>query len=419
MHVLVRGGAGAIERRGRQRLRRRRGGPGRARDRQRPARAARARRGGRRAPGGRAARERRLARRGVDPLRRGGRGEGRGLTGAAGGPNVGPAPSAGGRTDVRRCGDADRAIAGRARRVRCREWPRSTPGSARWARAWSTTPSSSSARGRPRRSASAVRVRGADHELADEGYGVRSARRRRAAPATTTGSCSTASALPDPAIALAARGAARAVARASTRARSRGPTPASAPRRCATPCSTSCTSARSRAEGTFDGRDPAPRRRCAELGVTAVELMPVAEFPGRHGWGYDGVYLSRRALGLRRPARPAAPRRRRPRRGPRRDPRRRLQPRRRLAASRRSRPSARTSPSATRRLGQGDQLRRRATPTRVREWVLQSAEGWVRDFHVDGLRLDAIHAILDDERPSTSLARARRARARARTAARW
>jgi len=31
----------------------------------------------------------------------------------------------------------------------------------------------------------------------------------------------------------------------------------------------------------------------------------------------------------------------------------------------------------------------------VREWVLQSAVGWVRDFHVDGLRLDAIHAIGD------------------------
>jgi maltooligosyltrehalose trehalohydrolase len=31
----------------------------------------------------------------------------------------------------------------------------------------------------------------------------------------------------------------------------------------------------------------------------------------------------------------------------------------------------------------------------VREWVLQSAVGWVRDFHVDGLRLDAIHAIFD------------------------
>jgi maltooligosyltrehalose trehalohydrolase len=31
--------------------------------------------------------------------------------------------------------------------------------------------------------------------------------------------------------------------------------------------------------------------RLAELGVTAVELMPVAEFPGRFGWGYDGVDL--------------------------------------------------------------------------------------------------------------------------------
>ncbi|HEX5758814.1 MAG TPA: malto-oligosyltrehalose trehalohydrolase [Thermoanaerobaculia bacterium] len=29
----------------------------------------------------------------------------------------------------------------------------------------------------------------------------------------------------------------------------------------------------------------------AELGVTAIELMPVAEFPGRFGWGYDGVDL--------------------------------------------------------------------------------------------------------------------------------
>lgn len=27
----------------------------------------------------------------------------------------------------------------------------------------------------------------------------------------------------------------------------------------------------------------------AALGVTAIELMPLADFPGRHGWGYDGV----------------------------------------------------------------------------------------------------------------------------------
>src|SRR5207247_296788 len=41
--------------------------------------------------------------------------------------------------------------------------------------------------------------------------------------------------------------------------------------------------------GTFDGVVP----RLAglrELGVAAIELMPVATFPGRRGWGYDGVY---------------------------------------------------------------------------------------------------------------------------------
>src|SRR5918996_903767 len=26
------------------------------------------------------------------------------------------------------------------------------------------------------------------------------------------------------------------------------------------------------------------------VGVTVVEVMPVAEFPGRFGWGYDGVF---------------------------------------------------------------------------------------------------------------------------------
>jgi maltooligosyltrehalose trehalohydrolase len=31
--------------------------------------------------------------------------------------------------------------------------------------------------------------------------------------------------------------------------------------------------------------------RLAELGVTALEVMPVAEFAGRFGWGYDGVSL--------------------------------------------------------------------------------------------------------------------------------
>jgi len=47
----------------------------------------------------------------------------------------------------------------------------------------------------------------------------------------------------------------------------------------------------------------------------------------------------------------------------------------------------------------------------VREWVCQSAEFWVRDLHVDGLRLDAIHAIFD-QRPEHIVAEvARRVRA--------
>src|SRR5207248_5470376 len=43
-------------------------------------------------------------------------------------------------------------------------------------------------------------------------------------------------------------------------------------------------------EGTWDA---AARRlpELVELGITAVEVMPVAEFPGRFGWGYDGVQL--------------------------------------------------------------------------------------------------------------------------------
>jgi len=47
----------------------------------------------------------------------------------------------------------------------------------------------------------------------------------------------------------------------------------------------------------------------------------------------------------------------------------------------------------------------------VREWVLQSVEGWIHDFHVDGLRLDAIHAIADESPEHLVAAIARRAHA--------
>lgn len=43
------------------------------------------------------------------------------------------------------------------------------------------------------------------------------------------------------------------------------------------------------AEGTFDGVIP-HLRTLKDLGITAVELMPVAQFPGSRNWGYDGTY---------------------------------------------------------------------------------------------------------------------------------
>lgn len=42
-------------------------------------------------------------------------------------------------------------------------------------------------------------------------------------------------------------------------------------------------------EGTFNAvREQLPALET--LGITAIELMPVAQFPGKHNWGYDGVY---------------------------------------------------------------------------------------------------------------------------------
>ena len=42
-------------------------------------------------------------------------------------------------------------------------------------------------------------------------------------------------------------------------------------------------------QGTFDGAISGLDYLC-ELGITAVELMPVAQFPGERNWGYDGTY---------------------------------------------------------------------------------------------------------------------------------
>jgi maltooligosyltrehalose trehalohydrolase len=147
------------------------------------------------------------------------------------------------------------------------------------------------------------------------------------------------------------------------------------------------------AEGTFSGAIPY-LAALAQLGVTAIELMPVAEFPGARGWGYDGVYLSAAQssyggpLGLQQLIDAAHDEG--------------------LAVIldvvyNHVGASGNTAldlfgPYFTKKyetfwgraLNYDD-----AECDPVREWVLQSAEGWIRDFGIDGLRLDAIHAIFD------------------------
>ena len=60
--------------------------------------------------------------------------------------------------------------------------------------------------------------------------------------------------------------------------------------KCRARSSTKCTSAPSRREGTWR----AAAKELAELariGITVIEMMPIADFPGEFGWGYDGVDL--------------------------------------------------------------------------------------------------------------------------------
>jgi len=132
----------------------------------------------------------------------------------------------------------------------------------------------------------------------------------------------------------------------------------------------------------------------AELGVDAIEVMPVGEFPGRWGWGYDGIYISAVHAAYGGPAG--------------------LQ---RLVAAAHEAGLAVILDVVYNHVGaSGTQAldafgpyftEKYETPwgramnyddaecDPVREWVLQSATGWVQDYAIDGLRLDAIHAIVD------------------------
>ncbi len=162
-------------------------------------------------------------------------------------------------------------------------------------------------------------------------------------------------------------------------------------------------------EGTFTA---AAERlpELADLGVTALEIMPVAEFPGERGWGYDGVYISAAQSSYGGPLDLAA-----------------------FVAEAHRHGLAVILDVVYNHLGASGAAAMEAfgpyftakyeTPwgkamnfddadsDPVREWVCQSAEGWVRDFGIDGLRLDAIHAIFDQSPEHIVAAVARRVHA--------
>jgi malto-oligosyltrehalose trehalohydrolase/4-alpha-glucanotransferase len=131
------------------------------------------------------------------------------------------------------------------------------------------------------------------------------------------------------------------------------------------------------------------------LGVTAIEIMPIGDFPGRRGWGYDGVlpYAPDGAYG--RPEDLKA-----------------------LIEAAHIRglmvlldvvynhfgpdgayvhviaPETFTDRHRTPWGAAINTDGARAAP--VREFFIHNALYWMEEFHLDGLRLDAVHAILDD-----------------------
>ena len=122
-------------------------------------------------------------------------------------------------------------------------------------------------------------------------------RRRRA---TTTSSCSTARRCPTPARA-GSRRACAARRGSSTRCASSGPTATSAPPGLHDAVIYELHVGTFSPEGTFEGAIPY-LQELADLGVTALELMPVAEFPGAPRLGLRRRLPERDPVLLRRPA---------------------------------------------------------------------------------------------------------------------
>ena len=130
-----------------------------------------------------------------------------------------------------------------------------------------------------------------------------------------------------------------------------------------------------------------------DLGVTVVELMPLAAFPGEHGWGYDGIGL----WAVHEPyGGPDALKR--------------------FVDACHARGLAVYLDVVYNHVGPGNRLASfgpyftgaHMTPwgpavnldqpgsDEVRAFIVENALAWLRDYHLDGLRLDAVHALADN-----------------------
>ncbi|WP_406503968.1 malto-oligosyltrehalose trehalohydrolase [Streptomyces sp. NBC_01602] len=145
-------------------------------------------------------------------------------------------------------------------------------------------------------------------------------------------------------------------------------------------------------EGTFDAA-AARLPHLAELGITHVSLMPVCPFPGTHGWGYEGVSLwavhepyggpeglkrfvdTAHGLGLAVVLDVVHNH---------------------LGPSGNYLPAFGPYFTETHHTPWGAAVNLDAAGSdEVRAYLLGSAFGWLRDYRLDGLRLDAVHALAD------------------------
>ncbi len=149
-------------------------------------------------------------------------------------------------------------------------------------------------------------------------------------------------------------------------------------------------------QGTFSAAVAQLDHLC-ELGVSAVEIMPVGAFPGARGWGYDGVCLYAPFAGYGRP-----------------------EDFKNFVDEAHARGISVILDVVYNHFGPDGNYIQKYYPdlltshhttawgaavnydsennTQTRELVLHNALYWVEEFHLDGLRFDAVHAIIDERR---------------------